>query len=78
MSPLPMVLIIGHILKLEEINDPCLAENLDAVRRIVPLVLNSLNNICMELINAYAQQQTMKKITFKNIQTIIKFKQCFT
>jgi len=62
-----MVLIIGHILKLEEINDPCLAENLDQVRRIVPLVLNSLNNICMELITAYSQQMTIKKITFKNI-----------
>lgn len=49
-----MVLIIGHILKLEEINDPYLAENLDQVRRIVPLVLNSLNSICMELITAYS------------------------
>lgn len=49
MSPLPMVLIIGQILKLDEINDPCFAHNLDQVRRIVPLVLNSLNSICMEL-----------------------------
>jgi hypothetical protein len=28
-NPLPMVLIIGQILKLEEINDPEFAENLD-------------------------------------------------
>jgi hypothetical protein len=55
LNPLPMVLIIGHLLQLEEINDPCFAENLDKVRRIVPLVLNSLNNVCMELITQYSQ-----------------------
>lgn len=78
LNPLPMVLIIGHILGLEEINDPCFTHNLDQVRRIVPLALNTLNNLCMELISQFSQQQTIKKITFRNIQTILKFKQCFT
>jgi len=55
LNPLPMVLIIGQLLGLEEVNHPCFEENLDTVRRTVPLVLNTLNNVCMELISQYSQ-----------------------
>ena len=78
LNPLPNVIIIGHILRLEEIDEPCFKESLETVRKMMPLLLNTLLATAFELMSMYANQQSIKKITPKNIQMIIFFKQSFT
>jgi len=44
----------------------------------MPLLLNTLTATAYELMTMFAQGNSVKKITAKNIQMIIYFKQSFT
>jgi len=78
LNPLPNILIIGHLLRLDEVNEECFKQSLETVRRTMPLLLNTLITTAYELMTMYANGTSIKKITAKNIQMLIYFKQCFT
>jgi hypothetical protein len=67
MNTLPFALIIGQVLGLKELEDPAFKENLEIVRKTTLPILNTTNNVSMELMGMHAQGHSIKKITTKNI-----------
>lgn len=73
----PLLLILGHMMRAEEINHPSIAEDVAYIRKETPYHLQSLLEVCFELNKMFATGLSKKKITGKNIETIIKFQQHF-
>jgi hypothetical protein len=55
MNSLPIILIIGHLLQIKEIEDECFKKSLETVRKFMPLILNTLSATAYELMTMHAQ-----------------------
>lgn len=77
MNMKPLMLILGHVFRDENVRHPLFAEGLSEILRQGVAHLNMMIDVAME-INAIARMgQSVKKLGFKAIQSLIEFQQFF-
>ena len=74
----PLLLILGHLLRDENVNDPCFRESLNMIlKSSVPHIL-MMQDVSMELNQLARMGGSAKKIGFKAFATLIEFQQMMT
>ncbi len=74
----PLLLILGHMFQCKELEIDDLQEDLAYVRKSVPLHLQCMLNVAIELNQLQQKGISRKVITGKNIETLLNFQQTFT
>ena len=75
MNLLPLVIIVSHMMQIEEMKDPAFKENLSIILKLAPQLINMMMEVAMELQAAYKMGQCPKKMVSKNFIAILEMSQ---
>jgi len=73
----PLLLILGHIMQDENVRNPIFTEGLSTILRQGVFHLQMMIDVAMEINMIARMGQSVKKIGFKAIQSLIEFQQFF-
>ena len=69
----PLMLILGHVLRDENTRNPLFKEGMSQILRQGVAHLNMMIEVAMEINNIARMGQSVKKLGFKAIQSLIEF-----
>jgi len=49
MNVKPLLLIIGHMMRVKEVSNPIFDESMETIRKLTPQMIALLNTVCLEL-----------------------------
>lgn len=75
MNLLPLVVLVSHMMGLEEIKDPAFQENLHFILKLAPQLTSMMMEVAMDLNQANRAGQSPKRMAAKNFVSILEISQ---